>query len=121
MKTTVIGLVCAIGLMSPLLAQQDDTVYKPGDGVSLPKVIKEVRPQYTGDAMRRRVSGAVVLRCVVDRDGLPTQLEIVESLDEDLDRASRDALQQWRFEPGKKNGKPVLVQIEVKMAFVTQH
>ena len=70
--------------------------------------------------MRRRVSGAVLLRCVVDREGMPTHLEIVESVDEDLDRASREALQQWRFEPGKKDGKPVLVQIEVKMAFVTK-
>ena len=121
MRTIVIGLVCAIGFVGPLLAQQDDTIYKPGGDVSLPKVIKEVRPQYTGDAMRRRVSGAVLLRCVVDREGVPTDLEIVESLDEDLDRASREALQQWRFEPGKKNGKPVLVQIEVKMAFVTKN
>jgi len=67
--------------------------------------------------MRRRLTGAVLLRCVVDRDGVPTSLEIIKPLDEELDRVSLEALKQWRFEPGKKNGTPVLVQIDVMMAF----
>ena len=56
------------------------------------------------------------LQCVVDREGVPTNIEVVQSLDDDLDQAALKALQQWRFEPGKKDGN-VLVQIEVKMAF----
>ena len=44
-------------------------------------------------------------------------LEVVQSLDESLDEVARKALQQWRFEPGKKDGQAVLVQIDVKMAF----
>jgi TonB family protein len=70
--------------------------------------------------MRRKVTGAVLLRCVVDRNGVPTNLEIVQKLDEELDQASLAALKRWRFEPGEKNGKPVLVQIDVTMTFVMQ-
>lgn len=117
MKTILVAFACALGLVSPMLAQQDDTVYKPGGDVSTPIVIKEVRPNYSSDAMKRRVTGAVLLQCVVNRDGVPTRVEIIESLDEELDRAALEALKQWRFEPGKKNGKPVLVQIVVTMAF----
>ena len=117
MKTMLVGIAFAVSLASPMLGQQDDTVYKAGNGVSLPRLVTEVRPQYTSDAMKRRVTGAVLLQCVVDRAGVPTNLEVVESLDEDLDRASLDALKQWRFEPGKKDGEAVLVLIEVKMAF----
>ena len=67
--------------------------------------------------MRRKVNGAVLLRCVVDRDGVPTRLEIINALDDELDRASVEALKQWRFEPGKKDGEAVLVQIDVTIAF----
>ncbi len=62
-------------------------------------------------------NGAVLLRCVVDRDGVPTRLEIIKPLDAELDRVSLEAMKQWRFEPGQKDGKAVLVQIDVMMAF----
>lgn len=100
-------------------AQQDETIYRPGNGVSAPRLIRDVKPQYTADAMRRKVNGGVLLRCVVDRDGVPTRLEIINALDDELDRASMETLKQWRFEPGRKNGEAVLVQIDVTMAFST--
>ena len=43
-------------------------VYRPGNGVTLPRVLREVRPQYTSDAMRAKVQGTVLLECVV-QDG----------------------------------------------------
>jgi len=39
--------------------------YRPGNGVELPRPIREVRPQYTADAMRAKVQGTVLLECVV--------------------------------------------------------
>jgi TonB family protein len=119
MRTTVVGVAFALGVLSPVLAQQDDTIYKPGNGVSSPRLISDVKPQYTPGAMRRGVNGAVLLRCVVDRDGVPTRLEIIQSLDDELDRASLDVLKQWRFAPGQREGTSVLVQIDVTMAFST--
>jgi protein TonB len=117
MKTILVLVAFSLGLISPMLAQQDDTIYKPGNGVSTPKLVADVRPNYTFDAIRRRISGAVLLQCVVDREGVPTNIEVVQSLDDSLDEAALKALQQWRFEPGKKDGSAVLVQIDVKMAF----
>ncbi len=117
MKTILVLVAFSLGLAAPMLAQQDDTIYKPGNGVSLPKLVTQVGPHYTADAMRRRISGAVLLQCVVDREGVPTNIEVVQSLDESLDEVALKALQQWRFEPGKKDGQAVLVQIDVKMGF----
>ena len=99
-----------------MLAQQDDTIYTTKD-VSPPQLVRDVHPHYPPSAMRRRVTGAVLLRCVVNRDGVPTRLEIITPVDDEIDRASLEALKQWRFLPGKKDGKAVLVQIDVKMAF----
>jgi TonB family protein len=119
MRTAVVAVLVVLGLMSPMLAQQDETIYRPGNGVSAPRLIKDVKPGYTADAMRRGVNGALLLRCVVDRDGVPRHIEIIESLDDGLDRASLEVLKQWRFEPGQKNGEAVLVQIDVVMSFST--
>jgi TonB family protein len=119
MRTGVVAVLVVFGLMSPMLAQQDETIYRPGNGVSTPRLIKDVKPHYTPGAMRRKVNGTLLLRCVVDRDGIPTRLEIVESLDDELDRASLEALKQWRFTPGQKNGEAVLVQVDVAMGFST--
>jgi TonB family protein len=119
MRTALAGIAVALAVVGPMSAQ-DETIYKTGNkGVSAPRLVKEVKPQYTADALRRGVSGAILLRCVIDLDGVPTRLEIVKALDGELDRASLETLKQWRFEPGQKDGKAVLVQIDVTIAFST--
>src|SRR5688572_610931 len=40
-------------------------VFRPGGGVTAPKVTKQVRVSYTPDALRARVQGGVVLEAVV--------------------------------------------------------
>ena len=117
MTPIMVGVAFLLSVLGPMLAQQDDTIYKPGDGVSAPKLVTDLKPSYPADAVRRRVSGTVLLQCVVDRDGVPTNVEVVRPLDEDLDQAGLEALRRWRFEPGRKDGKTVLVQIQVEMAF----
>ena len=115
----MVGIALALALVSSTSAQ-DETIYRTrSNGVSTPRLIKDIKPQYTAGAMRRGVNGTVFLRCVVDRDGVPTRLEIVKALDDELDRASLETLKQWRFEPGQKDGKAVLVQIDVMIAFST--
>ncbi|MDA1186010.1 MAG: hypothetical protein O2930_15380, partial [Acidobacteria bacterium] len=39
-------------------------VYRPGSGVVNPRILSEVKPQYTADAMRAKVQGTVLLECV---------------------------------------------------------
>lgn len=120
MWIAVVGVVFALGLVSPVSAQHEEPIYRPGNGVSAPRLVKDIKPQYSYGAMRRGVTGTVLLRCVVDRDGVPTRVEIITPLDEELDRTSLEALKQWRFEPGRKDGQPVLVQLDIAMAFTTQ-
>src|SRR5262245_27904765 len=112
MRTAVVAVAVVLGLSGPISAQQDETVYRPGNGVSTPRLIKDVKPGYTPGAMRRRVNGTVLLRCVVDRDGVPTRVQIIDTLDDELDRVSLESLKQWRFEPGQKDGEAVPVRID---------
>ena len=100
-------------------AQEDDVVYAPGNGVSLPRVIRDVRPNYTADAMRAGVEGVVVIEAIVLPDGKVGRVKLLRSLDPDygLDAASLNAARQWTFKPGMKDGKPVAVRITIENAF----
>jgi periplasmic protein TonB len=94
-------------------------VYRPGNGVSLPRVLKEVRPQYTSDAMRAKVQGTVLLECIVQKDGSVGDVQIVRSLDSTfgLDQEAIKAAKGWRFAPGTRLGEPVPVQITIELTF----
>jgi TonB family protein len=94
-----------------------DPVYKPGNGVSAPVVVKQVKPQYTAEAMRAKIEGQVGLDCVVEPNGSVDEVTVTKSLDEGLDQEAVKALRQWRFEPGKKDGKAVRVRISLEMTF----
>ena len=93
-------------------------VYRAGGAVSAPRLIKEVRPKYTGAALRNKIQGTVVLEVVVTADGCASQIRIVKSLDRGgLDEEAVAAVSQWRFEPGRLAGAPVDVVVTVMMDF----
>jgi TonB family protein len=94
-------------------------VYRPGNGVTLPRVLREVRPNYTSDAMRAKVQGVVVLECVVRPDGTVGDVQITRSLDSTfgLDQEAIKAAKNWRFAPGTRLGEPVPVLISIELTF----
>lgn len=94
-------------------------VYRPGNGVTLPRVLREVKPQYTSDAMRAKVQGQVLLECVVRPDGSVGDVQIVRSLDPTfgLDQEAIKAARQWRFAPGTRLGEPVAVLVTIELTF----
>jgi len=94
-------------------------VYQPGNGVTLPKVLHEERPQYTSDAMRAKVQGTVLLSCVVRPDGSVGDVQVVRSLDSTfgLDQQAMNAARKWRFSPGMRLGEPVPVFITIELQF----
>jgi len=93
--------------------------FRPGNGVTLPVVLKEVKPQYTAEAMRAKVQGTVLLECVVLPDGSVGPVEVVKSLDSSfgLDQEAMKAAKQWRFRPGTRFGEPVAVLVTIELTF----
>ena len=94
-------------------------VYRPGNGVTLPRVLHEERPQYTSDAMRAKVQGTVLLECIVRPDGTVSDVQVVRSLDPTfgLDQQAVAAARKWRFAPGTRLGEPVPVLITIELTF----
>ncbi len=106
-QTIVLG-VLAISLSAPASAQNQ--VFHPGNGVTLPTVVKEVHATELGD-------GTVLVDCVVRSDGSVGNVTVTQSAEKRLDDAAVQAMKQWEFKPGTKDGKPVDVQISVEMKF----
>jgi TonB family protein len=94
-------------------------VYRPGSGVTDPSVVREVKPQYTADAMRAKVQGTVLLECIVLPDGSVGDVSVRRSLDPTfgLDQEAIKAAKQWRFRPGRLKGDPVAVIVTIELTF----
>lgn len=114
-------LVPVIGTASrPVMAAPQDAdreVHRPGGNVTSPRLLREVKPQYTPRAMQEKAEGEVLMECVIKADGTVGDIKIVKPLHEDLDKAATDAAAQWVFEPGTRDGKPVAVLVTIAIAF----
>ena len=91
--------------------------FRPGSGIVAPRLLKEVRADYTDDARRRAVEGEVELEIVVRRDGSVGDVKILKRLGAGLDERAVQAVRQWRFEPARRLGTPVDVIVEVAVEF----
>jgi TonB family protein len=91
--------------------------YRPGSGVEPPRLLREVRADYTDEARRANVSGEVVLEIVVRRDGTVGDVKILQRLGSGLDQRAVQAVRQWRFAPARMKGAPVDVIVEVSVEF----
>jgi TonB family protein len=86
-------------------------------GGQSPKLIREVRPTYTSEAMRSLVQGRVDLEVVVLPDGSTGAIRVKRSLDHDLDLSAIAAVRAWKFTPAVVNGTSVPLLVEVEITF----
>ena len=92
---------------------------QPGGDVSWPRLLRDVKPQYTVDALRARAQGLIELRVVVLADGSVGGIDIVRGFQPPfgLDDEAIKAVRGWRFEPARQRGKPVAVVVPVELSF----
>jgi TonB family protein len=88
-------------------------------GLTRPRLLQDVKPHYTSEAMRAEIEGVVCLEAVVDVDGHVAAVHIARSLDvlNGLNEQAVRALEQWKFTPGFKDGEAVPVLISVQSGF----
>jgi TonB family protein len=91
--------------------------FRVGGGVSQPAVIYKVDPEYSEEARKAKYSGTVLLQLVVDVDGRAKNIKVVKGVGLGLDEKAIEAVQKWKFSPGKKNGSPVPVYATVEVNF----
>jgi TonB family protein len=92
-------------------------VFRPGRGVTPPRPIYSPEPEFSEEARKAKYQGTCTLMIVVDTDGKPTNLRVVNSLGMGLDEKALETVRTWRFEPGQKDGHPVKVEMAVEVDF----
>jgi protein TonB len=107
------------GLNDGQRAGNGGNVYFPGNGTTAPQLVRDVKPTYTPEAMRARVQGLVTMQAIVLADGSVGSTRILRSLDPTfgLDEEALRTIKQWRFAPGRRQGRAVPVLVEIEMMF----
>jgi len=88
-----------------------------GGGITPPTLLSKTEPEYSEDARKARLQGTVLLRIVVDTQGVASNIAVSKSLGLGLDDRAIDAVKKWKFKPGKVNGKPAAVEAYVEVNF----
>jgi protein TonB len=91
--------------------------YRAGSGITPPRVVREVKADYTEEARRRGVTGEVIMEIVVRRDGSVGDVKVLQGLGSGLNDRAVQAVRQWRFAPAERQGTPVDVVVEVSVEF----
>ena len=123
----------ATPLSGPRPNPDDSGKYHIGDGVTAPKVIYQVDPEFTKDAKKQKVSGIALMSLIVDTEGNTMDVHILRSIADSLDKkhhdqkhlaaaqtldqAAVDAVRKYKFEPARLQGKPVPVELNVEVSF----
>jgi len=92
-------------------------VFTVGNGVTAPELISKIEPEYSEEARKARFSGSVLLSVIINTDGKAEEIHVVRGVGLGLDEKAIEAVQKWRFKPGKNKGVPVKVRAEIEVNF----
>ncbi len=101
----------------PLPLALPKNLYRIGGKVSPPALIHKTEPTYTKAAQHAKIEGRVILSAEVHPDGKAHNFQIVQNLDPGLDQKAIEAVTQWRFRPGMRDGNPVAVLATFEINF----
>jgi TonB family protein len=94
-----------------------DGVFRVGGGVSAPRVIKEVEPEFSEEARKAKYTGTVLVRVVIGPDGNVRSASVLSPVGMGLDEKAVEAAKQWKFDPARKDGRPVSVYAQIEVNF----
>lgn len=92
-------------------------IYHVGDGVSPPRAIYTPEPEFSEEARKAKYQGVVVLNIIVGTDGRVHSPRVIRSLGMGLDEKALEGVKTWKFDPSKKDGRPVAVEMNIEVAF----
>jgi TonB family protein len=93
------------------------TAFKVGGGISSPTLVHKVEPDYSDEARAALYQGTVVLAVTIDTDGTAQDMRVIRGLGLGLDEKALQAISQWKFKPGAKDGQPVPVMATIEVNF----
>jgi TonB family protein len=87
------------------------------DGLTAPKLIKSVDPKYPRPFFGKAHDSHVKVGLVIDEEGVPQKLSIVESGGDEFDKNALVAVSKYRFLRAMRDGQPVALLLHVDVTF----
>jgi TonB family protein len=84
---------------------------------SEPVLTHKVQAVYSPEAREAKIQGTVYVYLEVDMDGKPGNVQVMHGLGMGLDQKAIDAVTQWRFKPGMKDGYPYRMARSAEISF----
>jgi len=85
--------------------------------VAGPVPLRKVDPKYPPELRTAHVEGEVILYAIIRKDGTVDSIQLVHSVDTQLDANAMEALAQWKFQPAEKRGEPIDLEAVVHIPF----
>ncbi|QHN04084.1 TonB family protein [Granulicella sp. WH15] len=92
-------------------------VFRIGGGVSAPQILYQPEPEFSEEARKAKVAGNVLVYLQVNTDGRPMHVRVIRGIGLGLDEKAMEAVKQYKFRPAMKDGKPVIVEMNVEVNF----
>jgi protein TonB len=74
-------------------------------------------PQYPFEMKRQGINGEVTLQFLVDPQGDVRDVVVIKSSHREFESPAIQAVQKWKFRPGRKGGKAVTTRMQIPIAF----
>jgi TonB family protein len=103
--------------VNPRAPGGDSEALRVGNGVTAPQIVHKIEPEYSEEARAAKYQGSVVLYVEIGPDGKARNMRVERGLGLGLDQKAIDAVSQWQFQPGMKDGLPVIVQATIEVNF----
>jgi TonB family protein len=87
------------------LAAEPGQLRVPGEQMQQ-MLVHKINPVYPVAAKQAHTQGKVILQAVIDAEGVPKDIQVISSPDENLSQSALEAVRQWRYDTTLLNGKP---------------
>lgn len=103
-------------LVPPADAVPAQQTFAISGGLAVGMIVNKVVPSYPIEARDQHISGTVILKAIIGKDGLIKDLQVVSG-HKLLQQSAIDAVRQWRYRPYLLYGEPVEVMTQISVVF----
>lgn len=116
------NLSSATGTWTLKFVELDENGKEISGSMELPSIagpipLRKVDPKYPPAFVSAHVQGDVILYAIIRRDGSVDSIEVVRSLDPQLDQNAMQALARWRFQAAQREGHNIELAAIVRIPF----
>ena len=95
----------------------DEAIFSMGDLDQKPRAVYQPAPNYPSELNGKGIEGTVYVIFIIDKNGRVTNAKVQKSTNKAFEKSALAAVQKWKFDPGKRRGKPVQFRMRVPITF----